>query len=60
MKIKTSFGFPKIRKPKEWYDFVLVLNQQNKVSNKIIENPKNPKNPKNKAIDKFKSILEND
>ena len=38
-------------------DFILVLNQQNKVSNKIIENPKNPKN---KAIDKFKSILEND
>ena len=25
-------------------DFILVLNQQNKVSNKIIENPKNPKN----------------
>ena len=50
MKIKTSFGFPKILKPKEWYgfvenqDFILVLNQQNKVSNKIIENPKNPKN----------------
>lgn len=25
-------------------DFILVLNRQNKVSNKIIENPKNPKN----------------
>lgn len=25
-------------------DFILVLNQQNKVFNKIIENPKNPKN----------------
>ena len=25
-------------------DFILVLNQQNKVSNKIIENPKNPEN----------------
>ena len=25
-------------------DFILVLNQQNKVSNKIIENPQNPKN----------------
>ena len=30
-------------------DFILVLNQQNKVSDKIIENPKNPKNPKNKG-----------
>ena len=25
-------------------DFILVLNRQNKVSDKIIENPKNPKN----------------
>ena len=25
-------------------DFILVLNQQNEVFNKIIENPKNPKN----------------
>ena len=64
-------------------DFILVLNQQNKVSNKIIENPQNPKNKggrptkeyfltldmakelamvenNEKAIDKFKSILENE
>ena len=31
-------------------DFILVLNQQNKVSNKIIENPKNPNYLLNKII----------